>query len=472
MLRKAAGNTIIYGIGPQIPKFAGVLILPLITPYLTPTDFGIFGVIQAYSLALSYLKTLGTDIVLTNVFFKHPHRYPVVWRTIAGLLHFWALALAIGFGFIITTVLGKDHPFLLETILLNTIPLAFFTTTENQFLKYYQLQQRPWPITIRVIVTGMINVLVTYYTIAVLQLGYRGWFYATFTASMVSFLWIIYPIYIRHNFRPVFIFRWHFIKRVLKVSLPLLPHYYGNYLLSSSDRVVLDLLKVSDAGIGRYNAAYLFANYFNILGNSAKKAIAPMLQSYYVRGMWGNVSRLIFYWQTAFLLATTAASIWVKEIVPFFIRVPGMEGIYGMAIWLIMATNYIPMYSASTSLLFFFEETRRLWLRAIVAFAISVIINLIFVPIYGVYVAAISAYASYMYLGYSTFLMREYRAKRQVKFKALIWFVVTLSATFASILVVELDCMIKTIITIIASSVISVFISKILYQRRASRRVQ
>lgn len=74
MLRKLFSHSVIYGIGPQIPKFAGLLLLPIISQDLTAADFGLYGVIQAYAQAFLYLKTLGTDVVLSNSFSNIPKR--------------------------------------------------------------------------------------------------------------------------------------------------------------------------------------------------------------------------------------------------------------------------------------------------------------------------------------------------------------------------------------------------------------
>jgi O-antigen/teichoic acid export membrane protein len=471
MIKKTIVNTIVYGIGPQIPKFAGIVILPLITPYLTAADFGIFGVIQAYGLALSYLKTLGTDVVLSNVYVKHPRHYVVVWRHIAGMLHVWAFLVSIIFALIIIAVLKPDHPHLTEIIILNVVPLAIFATTENQFFRYYQLQQRPWPISIRVIVTGLINVVVTYYTIRVLQLGYRGWFYASFIASLASFLWILYPLYIRHKLYPSFRLKWRSMKRTLRISLPILPHFYGNYLLSSADRVVLDWLKVSHEGIGRYNAAYLFGNYFTILATASKRAIGPMLQLLYSKSQWKKAKLLVFYWSAAFLILTSTVSIWIREIIPFFIRTPGMEGIYGMAIWIIMANNYVPMYSGANSQIFYFEETGGLWKRAFAAFAINVGMNLILVPYGGVYFAAVSSFVSYMYLAYSSFWMKGYRSRKVENLRPAKWFLATVGATISCLVIAEFDIWIKAVLSAGLLLGLVYFVFKILKQRREARRV-
>lgn len=68
MLKKLLTNTLLFGLAPYIPKIVSVLLLPILTKYLTATDYGIAGTIDAYTQALTALSTLGFSSVL-NVSF-------------------------------------------------------------------------------------------------------------------------------------------------------------------------------------------------------------------------------------------------------------------------------------------------------------------------------------------------------------------------------------------------------------------
>ena len=91
MLKKVFSNALIYAIGPQIPKVATLLVLPILTKYLTSTDYGVYGVVLAYMGALSAFNDLGFVIVMANSFYKYPKRWPIVWRQMHGYLSVWAI---------------------------------------------------------------------------------------------------------------------------------------------------------------------------------------------------------------------------------------------------------------------------------------------------------------------------------------------------------------------------------------------
>ena len=75
-------NSLLFSIAPFLPKIINVLLLPIMTAYLTDVDFGIAGTISAYTNAIGAFATLGLTVVLMNSFFKTPLEYKEKWRNI------------------------------------------------------------------------------------------------------------------------------------------------------------------------------------------------------------------------------------------------------------------------------------------------------------------------------------------------------------------------------------------------------
>ena len=196
MLKKITINTIIYGIGPQLPKFANLLILPLITPFLTTVDFGIYGVSQAYVLLFQNLKTLGLDAILVNSYVKRPKLFRPIWQVLFGVMIInsiiLSLLLAIVLYFSFREEVGDD---ILSFILLNCIPLMLFSSAEVIYFRLYQLKENASAVSGRIVLAGAVNVFITYYGIVYLNLDYMGWIWALFLSGLTSFLVSIYPIW-------------------------------------------------------------------------------------------------------------------------------------------------------------------------------------------------------------------------------------------------------------------------------------
>lgn len=92
--KKIVSGTVYYGIIPKLTIFINVLILPIITPYLTTDDYGIQGIIYSYTSVFLAIAPLGLHVHLVNSFYEFGEKYNLVWGRILYLL--LALGLFLG----------------------------------------------------------------------------------------------------------------------------------------------------------------------------------------------------------------------------------------------------------------------------------------------------------------------------------------------------------------------------------------
>lgn len=440
MLKKISLNTIVYGIGPQLPKFASLLILPLITPYLTPFDFGVFGLAQAYVLFFQNLKSLGLDVILANSFIKKPKQFKVIWRVVYGAI---ILSSAIVTIILAALLFFSFHEKLEDNfykfLFLVCSPLFLFSPTEVIFSRYYQLKEKSIIFSSRTIIAGLVNVFVSYYTIVHLQMGYMGWVWGVFSAGVAGFL-LSYPLVTKEGIFPIFRLRSIILKRSLKVSLPLVPHYYGNYVLSSGDRLILDFVGVKASNIGLYNAGYSIGNYFNIVATAIKRATAPTILKLLKDDSISSrkkVARILINFAIILLSATTLSSIWSDEIIKLLIRNESLQNVYYVSIWVFMAYNYVPIHIGANLLLTFHERTQKLWIRALIVMVFNVIMNLIFIPIYGIIAAAVISYLSYYLLAITSYFLKDFKELNIKLLTPFPWILLSIAATFLSLYLVD-----------------------------------
>ena len=74
MLKKLFGNSLIYAIGPQLPKIVSIFLLPLYTQKLTELDYGFLGLYTMYLGLIGGVRDLGFSQPMVNVFFKYPKK--------------------------------------------------------------------------------------------------------------------------------------------------------------------------------------------------------------------------------------------------------------------------------------------------------------------------------------------------------------------------------------------------------------
>ncbi|WP_299825417.1 lipopolysaccharide biosynthesis protein [uncultured Pontibacter sp.] len=455
MLRKLLSHAAIYGLAAHVPRLAGVLSLPVITPYLTTLDYGVGGIVTAYVVALNTLFSLGLSVVMVNAYAKHPMRYKWVWRQLHGFLSEWAVL----YGLILGALLWWGMPDEArenhwELLALNVLPVVLFGVTEFQAMFLFQISQRPVPVAIRSFIVGVITVGLNIYTIAYLQMGYMGWFYANAAGALVGFILYGYPLYFKEKMWPVFNYRWHRIKKSLKVSLPVIPHHFSFFLLDTSDKLVLDFLKVPLPRIGLYNIASSFGLYFMAASTSIVQAASPFYMQYYSKPKGDTEAAkqarsMTFSLQALFLGLTFILCLWLKELFILLIKNQELQKAYPLAIIIMMGYNYRPMYLGAVNLLVYREHTKVLWKISTVAGMGNVLLNLMLVPYFGIEAAAITTFAALMYMGYSGYALKEYKQVADINYYPWLWLSLTVLALVVVYTLADAEVIYKIVVTVL-----------------------
>jgi len=450
MIKRLFSHTAIYGLAPYVPKVASIVALPILTKHLTPYDYGINGLITAYTAAIGVFNTLGLKVVLTNSFFKHEHRYKTVWGQYYGFLSLWNIPYALLVSILIYIALPKDvGDKVWLIILLNLIPIVCFGPTSLIATTYYQLKKKPFQIATRTAFFGVLTIALNIYTIAYLKLGYMGWFWTNTIVGFLLNLSYWYPLNRKLGIRPIYNFKWRLIKNSLKVTFPTIPHFYASYLINSSDRLVMDVLKMGTANIGRYNVAYTLGNNVQTVGMAFNTAIGPMIMEQFKKGSEIKARDLVFFWQAIFVLFTFGLSLWCKEIMQILIKNESLQATYPLAIIIIMSYNYRPMYVGSIQKLLYNEKTTVLWKISFLSGLINIGLNFLLMPFFGYEVAAITTFIALAFMGYAGYYFRVFKEINTVNYYPMAWLAVHVGLSFLAYYLVELHLIYKVFISII-----------------------
>lgn len=456
MIKRLFSHTIIYGFAPQIVRLANFFVLPVITQDLTEVDFGVAGVITAYSMSIAALSMLGLRVVLTNSFYHHTSQFKWGWKQLYGFLILWNLVYAVILGllmFVIVPEEALDHRWTI--VLLNVVPVVLFGPTAEIGMRYYQLKQKPVQVVWRSVMFGTSGILLNLYFISSLKMGYMGWFWSAFIVSILLNLSYLYPVNFRLGLSPIFNFKRRFIKRSLSVGLPTIPHYYSGFLLSGSDRMMMDLMKVDSGDIGKYNAAYAIGNMMDAISVAAGKAVGPLMMDCYRSGEEKNARDMVMLLQALFLGGTFLLCIWLKELFGFLLRNEVLAAMYSLGVIIVMSFNYRPIYYGYVNKLFFKEKTGIVWRVTLTAGLTNVILNIFLIPAYGFEVAAYTTFGAYMIMGYGGYVLKAFRKINNENYYPLSWFVSTIIATILAVNLVEANFALKLWVS---SGVVALFV--------------
>ena len=349
MLKKLLTNSLLFGIAPYIPKIVSVLLLPIMTKYLTATDYGIAGTIDAYTQSITAFSTLGFSTVLSIIFFRSKFQYKILWREIYGFLQYWMIIFAIMQGILLYFIIPKEAS---ENrwwiIVLTNFSNVFFGATAIIGNSYYVLNMKALPIVIRSVIAGLVTISANYILVVQYKLGYMGWYVGSFVGTFIMNASYWYAVNIKLGLTPILNFKKRTIYKYLKISIPTIPHYYSVFLMNTSSKMVMNWYSVPLTTLGQANIMMQIGGIIENWVNSINQAINPMTMREIRNQNEEKSKRLIFTYLIIVYFCTFLISLWSKEIFRFLLSNPELTITYPYAIVFIMALNYRPMYVAAS----------------------------------------------------------------------------------------------------------------------------
>ena len=450
MFKEVLKGSFIYSVGSNFPRFISFFLLPVFTNYLSPYDFGIWALFVSITSFLGAFRDLGLTQILINSFFNDEinDTWKQKWAQIFGILIIWSL-----FYFLISIILvliflnSLTFSLKIQIIILLGIQTFFFDLPILFGTRILQFNNKAKTIASITAIAGTLGLIVNYISIVFFERGFLGLFYGNFVMSLINGIFFIYIVVNRYKLLPKFKFVVNDIKRDLKISLPLIPHSLSTYLLNISDRTIMKFYNITVSNIGLYNVAYSFGNYFETIGGSLGMAIQPIYTKLNKSNSQSKIRSLTFFLQYIFLNVTFLFSLWSKEIFDFMLSKQEYKEMYTISIFLIMAYSYKPMYLDCINKLGYHELTNKTFKISFVASMVSVIFNLLLIPIIGYKVAAITTYISLLYMGYSGFFIKEIKMINTIKYFPIQWLIITIILTLLAYILKDVNISIKTFIT-------------------------
>nr|WP_295869231.1 lipopolysaccharide biosynthesis protein [uncultured Chitinophaga sp.] len=410
--KKIVQNAVIYTILPKISFIINLLITPVISRYLTLNDFGIYALVLAYVSVFSILIALGLNVVLQNSFFEYKKRFASVWRRCFGIMMIAGVVSAIILGLVMYfTMRDKLGANLIPVGILMAFYLIF-SPIETIAVNYFVLNEKPLPYALCAATNGFITILLNLITIKYLRLGYLGWIIVMPVTILTMYIFYFRRFFFLEKIYPVFNLRWQFVKKVLRIGLPLTPHQLSLYVLGTSDRLVLEYFKLPVTQIGFYSQGYTVGAYSNIFINGVFQALARKLQE----GFRGEddvhkrfVRKMLIMIPAGISAVLFVGSIWMKEVFLFLYRKPELQGAYPISIIIVCSYMFWPIYTIFTIPLSIQGKTFSISKISLLAAIFNLIGNIILVPVWGIWASVGVTYCSYLIFGVAGLMNKENR---------------------------------------------------------------
>lgn len=410
--KKLLIDTLVYIILPKMSFIASILILPWISPFLTLNDYGIYGLLISYISVFQVLIGLGQVILLQNSYFSLATKYKLVWRRSFGLMMLFSLISILFFIILVKFTLADRLSDNIEIVIILISIYFILSPIDSIIINFYSLREQSIPYAVGMGIIGLITTITTLVTIRYFRLGYIGWVFSLTLTAILTHLYFFKKIYLIEKIYPQINFNKRFLFNSLKIGLPLSPHQLSLYILGVSDRLLLEYFKIPTTKIGFYSQGYSIGSQGSILVNGVFQAFTKKIQNGF-RG--DDHNKLLFIRKSIIIIPTLISlilflgSLWCRELFLILFKNRELQNSYPISIVVLCSYMFWSVYSFFTYPLSINNKSFSISKITILAAAINIIGNIIFIPFYGYWASLVVTYFSYIVFGFAGLLNQENR---------------------------------------------------------------
>lgn len=432
-LRKVLKGASMYSFGDVLVKASGFFLIPIYTRILTPTEYGIVGYLQVFSQILIVVLGFGFHGAQTRYYFEHRDKNDTVGKfmftinstTIVAFLVLILPLLLVGSlrGWTIGSENIPFYPYL--TVTLIAVLLSVLNTNVTSSLR---MKQNFLGATLVHVFTFLLTTSATIFLVVYLKQGAFGRIAGNALGLAIIFLPCYIFLYARH-FKP------QFSKEALKYAVgfgfPIVIHLLMGTIHNSIDRLMLEhYLPISELGI--YTLGISVATVLQMFVTAFNQAYQP---SYYELMESGGESRELHIVKTFkfwLVMLTLVTCIGIVAGGPFLAIFAGAKfrEVSSIFSYLLLSVYAGSFYYFFSSPIFFYKKTHVLPLITGSSAIINIVLNLLFIPKYGINGAAIATIISHIWISVVSYIIGNRLFRIRWPFFYIFGSIVCISMTF------------------------------------------
>lgn len=276
--RQLLTSTMIYGLGGAISRLMSIVVLPVLTYYLTPQEFGVIAMLALLNMVLTPLFSLGLGVSIGIHYHNQTairDRNAVVWTAffifIIGAFALITLGL-LGVTFIRELLFSESG--WTDEVRLAIISSAIAIPVQAWQLKL-QFESRAREFVLLSICSAFSSVFLILYFVVTLSRSISGYFEAIIISQLISLA--LFSFVAARGSRVVF--SGEYAKRLLKSGLPLAPSFIFLFVIQNGARYFLEGSRgLHEVGI--YSLGVSIGMVFSIFTTAFIAAWTPFALSY------------------------------------------------------------------------------------------------------------------------------------------------------------------------------------------------
>jgi O-antigen/teichoic acid export membrane protein len=404
---------VIYGLGGLVSRILAVLLLPLYTRYLSPSDYGKVETLIALTTVVGIVLRMG----ITSAFFRfyfdspEPERRRLVLRT-----SFWFTMVMATVGLVLGLALSPEIADVLfgstgdtELVAASFVGLWAGMNYE-QLMSLFRVEERSTAFVSANVANILVTVGATLVLVVALEAGPMGVIVGNFTGTL-----LVYAALLGYRREQLGLqLDRRLLREMNRFGLPLMPTALFLWTTNFSDRIFL--VKLSDTTeVGLYSVGVRIASAMVLLLTAFRLAWPAFAYSIEDDR---EARRTYAFVLTYLLLVTTWVATGLALLSPWIVdwlAAPSFESASRVVGPLAFAAVAFGGYIVVAIGIGRARQTRFNWVVTGAAAIVNVALNLILIPPYGMMGAAVATIAAYttMFAGMSWWAQRIYRVPYQ-----------------------------------------------------------
>lgn len=387
MIRRAAKDSALYIASTFLTRGLNILLLPLYTRVLTPSDYG--NIDMLYTVAAVVNLVLALEVTQAIARFLPDYKLESERRESISSAHWFTLGVYAIFGVFMVMFHLVFKPLIFSADATFLTYFAGVLTICSQGSFNYLTNLLKWSLKSKQnatvnLLTSVIILSISIPAVLILNWGITGIFIGTFVGNMIgsSLSWYI----MRNDIRMTF--NWFRLKQLLRYSSPLVISSAAIFVSLYTDRVLLKYFH-DTATVGLYGIAYRFASIVHLFLFGLQSGITPLILTQYQNPETpAKIEQLFRYY--LFLMAITVLGLMLfsKEILVVF-TAPEYYAAYSsialLALALFLSNSYFLAPGLNIQ-----KKTKLIATVSIGSALLNLGLNLLLIPAYSTVGAALS----------------------------------------------------------------------------------
>ena len=406
-------NTFIYTLLQLINSEIPFLLLPILTRYLTPEDYGKIATYNTFVGVLSIFVGLSMSGAVGVSFFHL--KQEELKKYIGNVFNILLFSVSV-----VTMFVMLFEPYLIEKLKLPVVWLyiAIVVAWMQMFtginLTLWRSQQKAKPFALYQVSQTLLNISLSLFLIVAMHYGWEGRVTGIATAAII--FGILSVIFIYKRGYAVFNCSMAYMKDAFKFGIHLIPHQMALWMRTGVDILLItSIVGVSSTGL--YNVGFQFGMVVGIFATAFNNAYSPYLYKK-LKNITPEIQKnlvkftyIYFIFIVVFAMILSTFFVW---LIPYFLG-ENFQGASEYIYWISLAYAFQGMYLMVVNYIFYAKKNHFLSIVTTSTSVFHVILSYLLIQSYGAIGAAYASVVSF----FLTFVLVWYLSANIIEMK---WF--------------------------------------------------